>query len=451
MSGEFGRRALLASASALLFAPSALAATARRSVAGGRLSFRVPWPMSRIDPHVLSDMGAALFGSALFDTLYRPGASGYESALAENEPAQRGGKWRVLLREGLTTASGKPIRARDVATSVERARSRGASGWLANVGKPRVVSELEIDFAAVDDQKLMAALASPMVAIVPHEFRPDFPDGTGPFRVSLAREQATFRRNANAAMGPAFLEEMKVRGCAEVAESLRAFESGKDDLGWLGTGLYEARKGSKLVDAGALGWVLLATGKEAGSWDTPGAAQALTDAISYASMAHLKLGSAWTESGSERWQGPPCDLIVVDDCPWLIEVAKTLSALIGTPGHEVTPKSVSPQEFATRRKSRQFALALDVARSFANTPFGVYASLAAASDPSTAASLSKRPPLGERTARSHGRHFRVGVVGDARAEFGRLANFRVEADKPTGVAWGSAKIDSPRRQAQRTP
>ncbi len=407
--------------------------------------------MSHIDPHSLSDMGAALFGPALFDTLYRIGASGYEPALAEKEPTQHGNKWRVQLREGILTAAGRPIRGREVVSSVERARSKGAAGWLASVGRARAVSELEVEFVAGDDQKLMAALSSPIVAIIPGEFRPDFPDGTGPFRVSLAREQATFRRNPNAAMGPAFLEEMRVRGCAEVSDSLRAFESGKDDLGWLGTGLYESRKGAKLVDAGALGWVLLATGKEAGSWDTPGAAQSLADAISYGSMAHLKLGPAWAESGAERWQGPPCELIVVDDCPWLIETAKTLSALVGTPGHEVTTKPVSPQEFAMRRKSRQFVLALDVARSFAATSFGAYAALAAASDPSNAATMSKRPPLGVRDARSHGRQFRVGVVGEVRAEFGRTGNLRIEAEKPSGVAWGAARIDAPRRQAQRTP
>ncbi len=399
-------------------------------------------------------MAAALFGPALFDNLYRATASGFEPSLAEKEPAPHGNKWRVQLREGVTTAAGKAIVARDVVASIERARSRGASGWLANLGKPRVTGEHEVEFAATHDQNLMTVLASPLVAIVPRDFRPDIPDGTGPFRVALARGEAMFRRNPNAAEGPAFLDEMRVKGSAEVGESLRAFESGRDDLGWLGTGLYEARNGAKLVDAGSLGWVLLATGREAGTWDAPGAAQALADAISYTSIAHLKLGPAWPEGGAERWQGPPCELLVIDDCPWLIEVAKTLAALVGTPGHEVTAKVLPSQEFAARRKSRRFALALDVARTLstrtATMSFGAYAALAVASDPSSAGTLSKRPPLGDRPARAHGRQFRVGVVGEVRAEFGRVGHMLVESDPSGGVAWGAAKLETSGRQTQRT-
>jgi peptide/nickel transport system substrate-binding protein len=407
------------------------------------LSFRIPWPVSRIDPHALDDIGAALFGPALFNSLYRATSSGFEPELAETEPAPHGSKWRVRLREGITTGNGTALVARDVVASIDRARARGASGWLANIGKPRATAEHEVEFAAASDKDLMAALSSPLVATVARDFRPDAPDGTGPFRLALARGEATFRRNPNAAEGPSFLDEMHVTGSAEVAASLRAFESGKDDLGWLGKGLYEGRRGARVVDAGSLGWVLLATGKEAGSWDTPGAAQALADAVSYPSMAHLKLGSPWTEGGAQRWRGPPCELLLVDDCPWLLEVGKTLAALVGTVGHEVVAKAVSRQEFTARRRSRGFALALGVVRAASATSFGVYAALASANDPSTSGTLCKRPPLGTRPARAHGRFFRVGVVGEVRAEFGCAGHLRVDPDPAGGVAWGNAKLEAP--------
>jgi peptide/nickel transport system substrate-binding protein len=242
---------------------------------------------------------------------------------------------------------------------------------------------------------------------------------------------------------------MRVRGSAAVSDSLRAFESGKDDLGWLGKGLYEARRGAKLVDGGSLGWVLLATGREAGAWAAPGVAQALADAIAYPSIAHLKLGARWPDGGNGRWQGPPCELLVADNCPWLIEVAKTIAALVGTPGHEVTAKPVSTHELSTRRVSRQFTLALGVARAPLATSFGTYAALATASDPSTAAALCKRPPLGDRPARAHGRHLRVGVVGEVRAEFGCAGHVRVDPKAPSGIAWGDARLEVAGRLAER--
>ena len=45
-----------------------------RTPVGGRLALRVPWPIASIDPHRLDDAGAAIFGEAIFDTLYAPAA-----------------------------------------------------------------------------------------------------------------------------------------------------------------------------------------------------------------------------------------------------------------------------------------------------------------------------------------------------------------------------------------
>ena len=52
-----------------------------------------------------------------------------------------------------------------------------------------------------------------------------------------------------------------------------------------------------------------------------------------------------------------------DDAPWLVELARAVAASISRPSHEVTPKPIAPGELSQRRASRAYALALDVARS----------------------------------------------------------------------------------------
>ena len=124
-----------------------------------RLSLRLPWPLTTIDPHRLDDAAAAFFGEALFDTLYARDETGQiVPALAESEPEPDGNLLRVKLRSGLRTARGRPLGTKDVVSAIARARSLGARGWLADVpvhellpgriGRPRVDEPLVGDTSA---------------------------------------------------------------------------------------------------------------------------------------------------------------------------------------------------------------------------------------------------------------------------------------------------------------
>src|SRR5262245_61179049 len=62
-----GRRALLVGGAML---GARLARARGRSPMGGRISLHVPWPLGTIDPHRLDDAACAIFGEALFDSLY---------------------------------------------------------------------------------------------------------------------------------------------------------------------------------------------------------------------------------------------------------------------------------------------------------------------------------------------------------------------------------------------
>jgi peptide/nickel transport system substrate-binding protein len=434
------RRALLAGAgSAALVALGARPAEARaRTPYGGRLTLHVPWPVSAVDPHRLDDATAALFGDALFDTLYaREGDGQLVPCLAETDPQPDGAGLRVSLRSGLRFASGAPLDARAVASSLARARTRDAAAWLTDIPPPRVVKN-DLLFAFRDARRLVRALASPLVAIVSPKFVAEAPDGTGPLRAEIAGGSLRLSRNPLAATGPSFLDGIDATHAADLVTSLRAFESGADDVGWLGSFLHEPRQGARSFDAGAVCWAILRTGREAGAADARGGAQALADGVPHASLASLVVGPPW-EPGSAQWSGSPCELLVRDDSPWLLEVARAVANALSSPAHEVTVRPITAGDLAARRLSRAYALMLDVCRPAGPGPLGALLGLTTADDPTAAVDVARHPPRGDLPPRSATRTLRLGVVGEVRLQGGRAADV-VLPPSPwgRGVDWGSA-------------
>ena len=399
-----------------------------RAAIGGRLAFRLPWPLERLDPHDASSVAAALFSEACFDTLYaRDESNGFVASLAEADPELAGVEVRVTIREGIKSARGRPIGSRECAASLSRARGAGQSGWLADVPPPRIDGRV-LRFATKDPARLVRALASPLAVMVPFGFTPEAPDGTGPFRVTLRDGGMTLTRNPNAARGASFLDEIVVSKAQDLKASLRAFESGADDLGWLGMGLYEPRAGARPFDAGPVAHVALFVGRDAGTWDAPGLAQRVCDALPPARLAEFSLGPVWAVDPGDGWGGPAGALLVRDDAPYLVELAKTIAGILSRPGHELTAKAVSPEELAQKKASRLFCLALDVVRPVGPGAFGALVGLTQASEPSRARDLVLHPPrMGDVSPRTLTRTLRVGVLGEVRAQGGRVPDLVLPA------------------------
>ena len=429
---RFSRRRLLSATLALgLGAAIGTGQDARargRTPTGGRISLRLPWPVLSMDPHRLEDATAAIFGDALFDTLYARDESGaFVASLAEAEPEPEGASLRVRVRAGRRTARGRGREARDAAAAIARSRGLGGRGWLADIPTPKVEGR-SLVFAMRDANRLVRALASPIVAIVPSGFSPEAPDGTGPMKFATRGDALVLARNPLAARGPSYLEEVVVTPAPDLAASLRAFESGTDDLGWLGSGLHEPRPGSRPYDLGAVAWAVLFTGREATTWDVPGVAQRICDGIPPARLSYLALGPAWTTEPEQGWGGPPTTLLVRDDAPWLVELAKAIAATISRPSHEVTARPVPNAELAQRRAARNHTLALDVVRPVAPGSFAAMVALATADNAGRASELVQHPPkLGEVPARTMTRTLRCGVVGEIRVQGGRAPDVQLAA------------------------
>ena len=231
---------------------------------------------------------------------------------------------------------------------------------------------------------------------------------------------------------------MEIRHAPDLVTSLRAFEGGADDVGWLGSFLHDPRPGAKSFDAGVLGWAVLRTGRDAGSADTPGTAQALADSVSHAALAPLVVGAPW-EQGTSTWSGPPCDLVVRDDAPWLVELARALAVALSSPSHEVRCVPIPAAELVQRRSSRGFALLLDVARRAGPGSLGALLGLSGADDPAAAMALARHPPRGDLGPRVLTRSLRLGVVGEIRLQGGRAPDLVLPpSSQGAGVDWGSA-------------
>jgi peptide/nickel transport system substrate-binding protein len=412
---------------------------------GAALTFHVPWPVSSLDPHRIDDALAAFFGDALFDTLYaRDDAGALVPALAASDPQPEGAGLRVSLRPGVRFASGSPLDARAATASLARARAHDAAAWLADVPAPRPTADgLGLVFAMRDARVLVRALASPLVAIVAPRFAPEKPEGTGPFRAEAVQGALRLVRNGFAASGPSFLDAIDARHAPDLETSLRAFESGADDLGWLGSFLHEPRAGALAFDAGAVAWAILRTGRLAGPLDAPGTAQALADGVPHAALAPLVVGPSWapaaSSSGPTTWTGPPSDLLVRDDAPWLLEVARALAVPLSTPAHEITVRPVPAAELASRRAGRAFTLMIDVARPAGPDALGAVLGIATADDPSTALDLARHPPRGDLSPRRATRSMRVGVVAEIRLQGGRAPDVVLPASPwGRGVDWGNS-------------
>jgi peptide/nickel transport system substrate-binding protein len=403
-----------------------------RTSVGGRIALRVPWPVLAIDPHRLEDAAAGIFGEALFDTLYTRDESGaFVASLAEADPEPEGASLRVRLRTGLRTAKGKAFEARDAAGAIARSRTLGGRAWLADVPAPKIDGR-SLVFAMRDASRLVRALASPIVAMVPTGFSPESPDGTGPMMHTTRGGTLVLARNVLAARGPSYLDEVVVQAAPDLAASLRAFESGADDLGWLGSGLHEPRAGSRPFDFGAAGWAVLFTGRDAGTWDAPGVAQRICDGIPPARLSYLALGPAWTTEPEEGWGGAPTSLYVREDAPWLVELAKAIAATISRPSHEVSARTVPALEIAQRRNARNHTLALDVVRPVAPGSFAAMIALATADNSLRASELVQHPPkLGEIPPRTMTRTMHCGVVGEIRVQGGRAPNVLLATSSTT--------------------
>lgn len=435
-----GRRSLLV-AGAGAAAASLLAGESHalgRVPVGGKLSLQLPHDTSRVDPHDLTDPMAALVGHAMFDTVFALDPHGTPfAALADGMPVRDGRVTRVVLREGLRSSRGHAVDARDLTISLERARKMGAVAVLADVPAASVDKKepRAALFHDVDPAVLVQALCSPVTALVSRHFSPGSPDGTGAFKADPGADRLVLARNRNASRGASFLEEIVIRRAADLIDPIRAFEAQSVDVGWLGSYVHQPRPGAVPFDLGAVAWVVLRTGNEAGEWGAPGAAQRLCDAIPPSRLAHLALGRLPDPSGTPSWGGPACDLIVSAASAHLVEIARTLASILSTSGHEITAAPTAPADLLQRRRTGAYSMMLDLVRPVGPPGIATLIALATADQGAGAKSVARHPPrLASFAPRILARTMKLGVLGELRVAGAAIGALRLAAARD-GNGW----------------
>lgn len=408
---------------------------------GKVLKLRLPWPTDSIDPHAIDDVTAALFGTAIADSLYALDAKGRPySALASALPELDKERSRVSLRPNLVSALGQPMDANDVIWSLTRSEQKGGAGLLGPMGKPAIDPKdpLTITFPTREGAALATALASPLTAILPRPrkttgFSTTRPDGTGAFKATLRRDGLVLERNVNAARGAAYLDRIEVGVAPDLKDSLRAFEAGETDASWLGEFLHKARPGAVKYDAGVLGWVVLRTGKDAGSWGAPGVAQKLLDAIPSGRLSYLGLvGASGGRGGSSTWGGEPAEILVPENSPHLEQIGKELVALMSAPAHELRVAVRPKSELEYRRGQGRYSLMLEVVRPVGNGKKRAELGLYTAVNPA----LARKPPnTAPASPAEVARTLSLGVVGQLGMTGAHAASVHDLASWDFGGVW----------------
>jgi len=282
-----------------------------------------------------------------------------------------------------------------------------------------------------DPIALARALTSPLTAIVPRNFSPVVPDGTGAFKATLGTGTLTLTRNESAARAAAFLDRIELARAADLAEALRAFETGSVDVGWLGNGLYRARASAVPLEGPVFGWMMLRTGLAAKTWGAPGIAQQLAATLPAEALSHFGVRALPGPAAGVQWGGGPAALLVCDDAPHALELARALEPLLSTPGNEVRATATPRAAWLEARRSRRFSLMLDFVRQASADPQQATQALLAAVDPA----LAKHPPQSSMPLGELARTLSLGIIGELRVSGSRVAAFQGLEAWQLGAVW----------------
>lgn len=411
------RRSFLAAVSAV-----ASASALGRTPSAGTLRLRLPLHFGQLDPHSLDDPLSALFAAAIADPLYALDGSGKPyPALASALPERTASGCRITLRAELKSARGKALSAADAIFSLKRAQGLGGAAVLGAFLPPSADGKdrLSLLVPSAEPEALARALASPLTALVPRGFSALAPDGTGAFKATFGAGTLSLTRNENAARGAAFLDRIELSRAADLADALRAFETGQVDVGWLGNGLYRKKAGAVPLAGPIFGWIVLRTGLDAKTWGAPGIAGQLTAALPGAALARFGVHAVPGAGPGVRWGGGPAPLLVSDDAPHAVELARALEPLLSSSGHEVRATPVPRAAWLEARRSRRYALLLDFVRAESSDAKQSALALLAAVDPA----LARRPPKNLSSALDATRTLSLGIVGELRIAGARSPEF----------------------------
>lgn len=173
----------------------------------------------------------------LYDTLVDAGRDGApELRLAETmEPNADATVWTIRIRDGVTFHNGRPVTADDVAASIRRATGPDAGSAIAwgaidRKGiRKRDARTVEVPFDTPNSILLENLAALGMASIVPADFDPKKPVGSGPFAYEsfTAGERSVFTRNGDYWDGDVYPDSLEIIDMPDTDARVNALLSGQ--------------------------------------------------------------------------------------------------------------------------------------------------------------------------------------------------------------------------------
>lgn len=212
---------------------------------GGTLRIAVPGSTAdSIDPHFTRGTSADVVRyRQLFDGLTELDGTGQlrymlAESITSNDDAT---VWTIKLRDGVKLHSGRQFVADDVIATIDRIIAPDSTA----VGKSQISFIPEDGIKKIDDLTVEVTLDKPYgpfaqvwtnkyLKMVPADFDPAKPDGTGPFvyQTFTAGQSSTFTRNADYWDGAPKVAEVVITDFADNEAAINALKGGQVDIAY---------------------------------------------------------------------------------------------------------------------------------------------------------------------------------------------------------------------------
>ena len=228
---------------------------------GGVLRYAMPGgsPADTMDPAKGTPSPQTFYYSyALYDRLWKTTPVDYKiepALLEEFEHNAKGDEWTLRLKEGVEFHNGKTLGPDDVLASIARmldkklASGRAGQVQVVDLKRSKKIDDRTVFIKLKSPQVTFAESMAQFVQILPVDFDPRKPVGTGPFKFKsfTPGQQATFERFDNYYGEVAHLDGLVISNFASPVAVSNALQSAQVDMGNVAYELTEVLKRTKDV------------------------------------------------------------------------------------------------------------------------------------------------------------------------------------------------------------
>lgn len=278
-----------------------------------------------LDPASASTTGGYVIASQLYDTLtaYDTDGAWQPSLAASVEPGDSADEWTITLRDDAQWSDGRPVTADDVIATVSRwfDDQLPPSQSMSYIDPTAITKEddLTVTFQLTDPVVTFPeALASPTTAIVPVDFDPQSPVGSGPFVLATHAPgiQITFETNKDYWGTVAEYDELNLISFADASTEVTALLAGQIDVAAnvdpTLVSQIESADGYGVFSYGTSGALSWAMNTEQEPFDDPVVRQALRLAVDRDALVQ-QVYNGYATIGNDIWS--PYDPLYSDSLP----------------------------------------------------------------------------------------------------------------------------------------